>query len=463
MECEKYLCHECVGEKFARDLIKRIGDCNHRCSYCKRKRKAAHLSKLAKHIHVIFETYYRCRHDADLYPGYILGYTAEEVITECLDVENEEISEDIHLELQETYNIWSDEEVYNEDYCYKRDHSSTQALDRKWEEIKHSLQCESRYFNNHIKGFFDKIFSDINTYRMQDGNSAVICIDKDTPVFRARVFDSLEKVEDALKNPERNFGPPPHLLATSGRMNAQGIPVFYGAMSPEIAIAEVRPAVGSYAVVAQFRPLKNLRILDISALDTLAHSEGSLFDPKAADKSAIASFLRKLSHKMTIPVSGMRTDNEYLITQAVSEYLSVSEMFNLDGIRFRSTQQTRESNQSTEHYNIVLFSKSATVMDAKNKNCQYSVDLYESDYDDYWYHSRLNPEIRKIEIPTEIKYMHLEAPPSLNNFLQLDANSLSLHEIRGVVYQSEHHSIRLGKPLVREPKNYNEFSEVNPF
>ncbi|HHQ4535074.1 TPA: RES family NAD+ phosphorylase, partial [Aeromonas veronii] len=184
--------------------------------------------------------------------------------------------------------------TYNDDFTYKRAHHLTEELDVKWEEIKTSLQSEARFFNSHVKAFFDQIFSDLESHITHDGSNAITYIDSNTSLFRARVFDSLDKVEYALKHPEKEFGPPPHQYATSGRMNAQGIPVFYGAMSSDIAIAEVRPAVGSYVVVAQFKPVRPLRILDISALDKLIPSTDSLFDPATTEKLAISSFLKRL-------------------------------------------------------------------------------------------------------------------------------------------------------------------------
>ena len=56
-------------------------------------------------------------------------------------------------------------------------------------------------------------------------------------------------------------------------MNANGIAVFYGATTPDIAIAEIRLPVGAHVIVALFDPRKDLRILDLSALDALVFSK----------------------------------------------------------------------------------------------------------------------------------------------------------------------------------------------
>lgn len=234
-------------------------------------------------MHRVFQLFYRVRYDADLYPGYSLGYTAEDIISEELGVDGD-ISEDIHAALKEEFNDYYDENTYNESYLYRRTDFTSGILEKKWDEVKTSLQSEARFFNNHVKFFFERIFNGLENLQTVQGRNAVTFIDSNATIFRARKFDSYEQVEEALQHPEKHFGPPPHSKATSGRMNAQGIPVFYGATTPDIAIAEVRPAVGSYVVVARFIPVKPLRILEMSALDGLVEVSGSLFDPDMEEK-----------------------------------------------------------------------------------------------------------------------------------------------------------------------------------
>jgi RES domain len=62
-------------------------------------------------------------------------------------------------------------------------------------------------------------------------------------------------------------------------MNAGGIAVFYGANEPNVAIAEVRPPVGSKVAVARFEIIRPLRLLDLTALAAVSE-RGSVFDPE---------------------------------------------------------------------------------------------------------------------------------------------------------------------------------------
>jgi len=60
--------------------------------------------------------------------------------------------------------------------------------------------------------------------------------------------------------PDRDMGAPPSSLPAAGRMNAKGISTFYGATDPQIALAEVRPPVGSQVAIAYFEIIRPLRL-----------------------------------------------------------------------------------------------------------------------------------------------------------------------------------------------------------
>ena len=104
-------------------------------------------------------------------------------------------------------------------------------------------------------------------------------------------------------------------------MNAAGIPVFYGALDEDTCVAEVRAPVGSYVVVAKFEVLQPLRLLDFDSLKKV-YVEGSHFDPDYAWRLGRASFLERLVREMSRPVMPGDEAFEYLVTQAVAEYLA---------------------------------------------------------------------------------------------------------------------------------------------
>src|SRR5262249_28108639 len=173
-------------------------------------------------------------------------------------------------------------------------------------------------------------------------------------LYRARVFQSVEKLQSAVERPDIELGPPPARFASAGRMNAFGISVFYGAVEPETAIAEVRPPVGSRVLLGRFEVTRPLCLLDLEVLRAI-YVKGSLFDPIFAHNLERAKFLAGLSRRMTKPVMPEQELFEHLATQAIADFLSSGAAPKLDGIVYPSVQV------SGGKLNVVLFHKAARV------------------------------------------------------------------------------------------------------
>ena len=137
-------------------------------------------------------------------------------------------------------------------------------------------------------------------------------------------------------------------------MNAQGISVFYGAKDPSVALAEVRPPVGSKVAVARFEIILPLNLLDLTSLARI-HPEGSVFDVNFIHLLERWAFLGVLCELIAKPVMPDDEAFEYVVTQAVADFLSTDDNLKLDGVIFPSVQM------SGRGANIVLFHKSSKV------------------------------------------------------------------------------------------------------
>jgi hypothetical protein len=199
-------------------------------------------------------------------------------------------------------------------------------------------------------------------------------------VFRARRADSHVEAEKLTTNPAAELGPPPPLRATAGRMNAAGIAVFYGALSEDTAIAEVRQSVGGLIVVGAFKLTKLLKLLDLTRIGDA--SVGSIFAPGYEDRAARLAFLRGFHARIVRPVQPHEEAFEYIPTQAVAEY--VANILGFDGLLYASSQlgiveEIEGSLEITpEHLaacNVVLFGRAAVVAeDATKDHCLEVVD-----------------------------------------------------------------------------------------
>ena len=245
-----------------------------------------------------------------------------------------------------------------------------------WRAFRNEVQTRARFFSPNAEKILDRIFGDLSTLRTHDGKPVIGEIgptDDDRFVWRARTAQSIDQLKAILKTPTSTMGPPPSKLTPGGRMNAQGIPVFYGAMDAETCISEIRPPVGSYVVVARFEFIQPVCLLD---LDVLADVDvkGSLFDPNFGVRLTRAAFLRYLVREISRPVMPQDEAFEYLPTQAVAEYLANKVNPYLDGIIFRSSQTGEEDR------NLVLFNHACRVEQPAQP--QKVIDVYVPDSDD---------------------------------------------------------------------------------
>ncbi|MGN7744735.1 RES family NAD+ phosphorylase [Pseudomonas sp. 22515] len=160
---------------------------------------------------------------------------------------------------------------------------------------------------------------------------------------------TFESQEEITRNPSRNLAAPPKQKASGGRMNAAGVPVFYGALDRETCISELRPPVGCTVVSGEFRLNDEIRVLDFKRIEKAdLGPEPSFFDQGYYVKSGRRELLRYLHNEITIPVLP-GAEAEYLTSQIIAEYLATCCKPRIDGVIFKSVQNPPGSN-------IVLFS-----------------------------------------------------------------------------------------------------------
>jgi RES domain-containing protein len=250
-----------------------------------------------------------------------------------------------------------EESEFGKDSHYEAKGVDDGVIAAEWRDLERSLKVEARYINPAAEALMERLFADVDGQVTRDGAPVIVTAGPDREIkslFRARVFHHHDEMDEALLRPDIHLGPPPAARARAGRMNAHGIAAFYGASDPEVALAEVRPPVGSRAVVGEFELLRDLRLLDVTALQSL-YVEGSVFDPAHQRRLELAKFMARLSDRITMPVMPDDEPTEYLITQMIAAYLARRSAPGLDGILFRSVQQPGEQR------NVVLFQHASRV------------------------------------------------------------------------------------------------------
>lgn len=368
----KRICHACIGEKFLAAEVKAKGAIG-LCAYCDETDPSLTLEELADEIETAFAAHYmrtaerpdsmQERMQADRESSYYWtreGSPAVEAIQIAAGIDEEpaghvlEILQDRHGDFDAA--AAGEESEFDGDAHYAEKGADDQTWHEEWDSFEHTLKAEARLFSRTAGEHLTAVFGGIDQLKTRDGRPMVVSAGPQTALdhlYRARVFQAEDQLKDALGRPDRHLGSPPPRAARAGRMNAQGIAVFYGATHAQVAIAEVRPPVGSQVVVARFTISRPLRLLDLTALEDV-HDAGSIFDPTLKGRVERAALLRTLGGRMARPVMPDDEASKYLPTQAVADFLGTMNEPRLDGIIFPSAQ-------TGEGRNVVLFHHAAQV------------------------------------------------------------------------------------------------------
>ena len=362
------ICSACVGDDFLRHTIAKsqmVGTCD----YCGDHGKTISMEDLARRFEEAFDSHYR---RTDTEPSGWEYSLMKEGIQEweregdrVVDVIHamSDASDDVARDIQRILSNWyfdfesaemGEELPFSEDSHYAESEPDDSYHQVNWSNFEYSLMTESRFFSQGLKDTLKEIFEVLHDDQLK-GKRLIRRAGPGKSIatlYRARVFESEERLKEALARPDLHVGPPPAASARAGRMNAHGISVFYGSTTARIALGEVRPPVGSIVLVAEFELLRPVRLLDVRALDSV-YAPGSFFDPETIRRHATIKFLRTLKERMSVPVTPDNERSEYLVTQVVTEYLADRADLKLDGLLYPSVQ-TKERGA-----NAVLFHRAA--------------------------------------------------------------------------------------------------------
>jgi hypothetical protein len=465
---ERHLCFECVGEKYLRAEIERDGD-DGTCFYSGKDRKALSTDQVANSIYIgisgFFERPVQYPPDVEATLEQMArdeGKKPPDKGLRVADLIKEEAgicataTEDVRRALAERYPeepdiIGLDETGFKEGpfdpeaRYVKRESVDAWDFEGDWSFFEKSLKREARYFSRIAEEILATVFDGISNYNTIDGRSLVVEEGPGTELarlYRARVFQSEEKLEEALKRPDMHVGPPPSSVAVAGRMNAAGIAVFYGATSADVALAEVRPPVGSKVLVGCFQVVRSLKLLDLEALEFVADEQGSIFDADHIHRLKRAKFLRGLGQRVSRPVMPDDQPRDYIPTQAVADFLATLAIPPLDGILYPSVQvgHARPSYARrlfrnagrVDSRNVVLFQKAASVQ-ALNIPAGADISVFNGS------HSLFG--LGGIDDHPEVDYAVFEkmtstAPSPEQNDSPLKFSALEVHYVKGVKFDT---------------------------
>lgn len=480
-ETEKHICHACIGEKYLAANVKAKGAIG-LCAYCGETDSSLTIEEFADEIETAFASHYtrtaegpdsmQERMQADRESSYYWtreGSPAIEAIQEAAGVDEEPAGDVLEI-LQDRHgavgkDAFLEESEFDGEAHYEEKGPDNQAWHEEWENFEQTLKAEARFFSRTAGEHLAAVFGGVDQLKTHDGRPLVVSAGPQTVLdhlYRARVFQAEDQLKEALARPDRHLGSPPHRAARAGRMNAQGIAMFYGATHATVALAEVRPPVGSQVVVARFGICRPVRLLDLTALEDV-HDGGSIFDPTLKRRLERAAFLRSLGTRMARPVMPDDEAFEYLPTQAVADFLGAMNEPRLDGIIFPSAQ-------TGEGKNVVLFHHSARV-EALNLPPGIKIDVntgYETDdgWETGYTVSETVPEGATAPTPravdpddgfTSILLSDFPDPPERHGdfrkpALKVDPESVTVHTVNAVEVRTTAFTVDRYRHVARPPK-----------
>lgn len=354
------LCSDCTDDEFLRAHIEKVGT-KTRCTECEEKDYPdIGVTELAKFI----EPYLRRRVEPGPDPygqgqdGDDLEYWVSELLGQDLSFLGELTGAVIKAD-----NYWpsrGEGPYWDDTFNYVKKEVHLGALHETWLHALEELKHGRRFYSPAARGLFDWLFEGVDGLRTVEGNEPVAYeLPAGTQLFRARVAHSDEDIKAFITAPFEKVGPPAKELARSGRMNAEGVPVLYGAFDVATCIAEMRPSLAGELGVIELRTAVPLRVLDFSRLESARGDELSYFQPDYEKAWQKAHFLRVLHNFISQPIVGGR-EADYLITQTMAEYLAHVVANPFHGIKFKSAQ-------NEGGMNLVLFSNADLLVGTKEE------------------------------------------------------------------------------------------------
>jgi hypothetical protein len=461
------ICTDCVGETYLCTIIDLYGK-QTECSYCGGELACISLEDLADEVESAFHKHYtRTTQEPNGYEYAMLkdkeidyewerkGQQTTYAIMDAAHL-SEEAAGDVQAILEYRHEDFDDaaagiESEFSSDAQYEEIMPGDAEWRERWDDFEKLIKTEARFFSRTAANYLAELFDRIDEMKTYDGRPLVVSAGPETDLdhlYRGRVFQTNGSAEKAIAYPDRELSAPPAWAAGAGRMNARGISVFYGATTPGIVLAEVRPPVGSLVALARFEIIRPLRLLDLTALEDV-HQTGSIFDPDYARLLERMAFLKTLGLRMARPVMPDDQEMEYLPTQAIADYLSTEAKVELDGILYPSVQSGGGG------LNVVLFHKAARCAEldipkgteVNARTHLYSEDGYEPDFSVI---EEVPPPGEKDHSGKEDSnffdliasgWSELEEFDPRYETLRIDIDSVRAHEVQAVEIKTADHAV----------------------
>ena len=357
----KHVCHTCITDEFLSKQVEKEG-AQEECTYCRATRPAFTLADLSYRINEVVKDQFIPVPESDVPEQFRQGLYDNQILIEKVAGLNQDIAATVREYLLKerawTVDVEREEKnAYSNEFLYEERQDDTSDLHSAWWDFEEEIRSRNRFFGANAVSALERVFKILESLGTTGDKPLTRKVnpgETDSTFWRARTAHSAWEIKPIIESLSGQLGPPPSEKAKAGRMNAEGIPVFYGALEEETCVSEIRAPVGSYVVLVKFDLLNPIHVLDLTELSHL-DSNFSHFDPNYIKRRRRMKFLQELIGEMSRPVMPHEEPREYIATQIVSEYLANRFEPRLHGIIFNSAQT------GTSGHNVVLFNSACSV------------------------------------------------------------------------------------------------------
>lgn len=357
----KAVCFECIDDFYLKKIIQEEGT-SLECSVCgEENNNAFSVEQLGKLLEPIMRNHFLPgesikqfgKNDDEWWEqeGDSMSWAVQMILNQYVDFADEIV--DAVIKAEDAYPYDAGGSFWDNTNNYVEKSPRTGHFFYEWENTLEELKHSRRFFSPAAQSLFGKLFEGVEDLRAWNGKSlqpVVRRLPAGTKLFRARICKSKSMLKDIINDPAKHVGPPPKEHAQAGRMNPEGVTVFYGAREIDTCLAETRPALGSDVAIITLETTTTIRVLDFSRLERSRGGTAlSYFQPDYEEQVAKRDFLRHIHRLISQHIVPGR-ESDYLITQTMSEYLAHVYEKPFDGILFNSTQREHGTN-------VVLFSQ----------------------------------------------------------------------------------------------------------
>jgi hypothetical protein len=339
---DTHVCEKCFGDDGLIEFIRDNGE-DGICSYCGQESDTVcDLESVVAHIVESVTTEWMDAADSGTpYESREGGYQGKTFDTYDLLMDEEPIEAESHelfVDIVHTINVglWAREFVmpYEE-----------MKVENDWDVLVDAIKHHARFVIFHDSAA--RLFGENFSWHFGDPRSAikdiartierlgmVRILPRDTPIYRARCTDI-----DMDLNTACQMGTVPYRQASqSNRMSPAGIPMFYGALTPQTARAEIGINDRSGVVhCGTFYPSRDLVLIDFTEQLYIP----SIYSQDNVNRSSIR-LMRGFVEDFSRPISRDNFEHvEYIPTQVITEYLRLNYLHEgdrIDGILFNSAQ-----------------------------------------------------------------------------------------------------------------------------